>query len=1309
MSFVSSSMNEFAISLSAEIGSIDLSSIQRVSKEFQKEFLKNLNIKVNKKNLEQAKKEYGSLTNEQLVLQKKFNSAIKSNQTEVATAIQNSLSAVSAAVAQYETKASKAGLNIDTEQSIKNKEAYMKAQASLQRLVNKEIQESATLVDRNTKNVDTNTKSIDKNSKEIKENTEAKKKNNNITKESEGFLASFNNGIKNSIGLGGQLGIGFAAGQKAVELFTQAIRYAVQEIQELNKVMIEVQMVTGETTDSIYRTFNEYNDMARELGVTTKEVAEGANDWLRQGKSAEETTKLLTASTMMSKIASMSAAEATEYMTSTLNGYKMEAEDAMHVLDAMSAVDLAAATSVDEIATSLQKTANTARDAGVTFEKLVGYIATVSETTRQAPEIIGTSFKTLFSRLENVKAGKSIDEYGESLNDVEKVLNRFDVSLRDSMYQFRDMEDVIDDIAVKWNDLTNVERSQIATAVAGVRQREIFIALMANYDKALEYEQIALNSNGKALEKYDIYLQGVEASLNELKASFEDVVYEEEYTELFKSLIKLGTSLVDVLNLLNPLIRLFADALSLVSNTLTGIINILNGKTISDWIENKDNKKIEALENQINEIKNSLEYLNNKEYKTDIDYENIKNLNIALDDAINKLNEIENKKEIENKDNEFQNFIYDDKNVSTLSSGAKENAMKYANYISGTETISDPSDLAEYAEDYKRVIELYNEILKYTDTETYKFHDGAQEFVKYVSEIVDKTSEYTKAIEQSSENTESLSDMLSNLSTEADENILKFSKLQTAIDSISGAMSAAETAMSEYNNSGYISSETALALVSSNKNFAEAITIVNGKIEINKDLIEDRIKLIKEEEAAIIQSEIDEKRAIASKIQAQIALATAYAMTGNALITMTQISNINNNEMISKLAALREEIEALEKQKELLLNWSFVGTGSSSSGSVDSAIDSKQDELEKYANAVIDRLDKEIEALEKEKDEVSNYYDDKIDAIQEEIDALDEEEEKESKLLEIEEKRAELAKAKQEVVRIYREGQGFVYETNMEKVAEAQSELDILLKEWDNYQKKLELQQQIEDFEKAKEETIADIDEQIDSLEDLKGQWSDTLDIEDEVNEYSEYLEDLRDFEEASYKDRLDMLEDFKDEWNDIVNSMKKPSPGGSSGGGGGSGSSSSKDDGFVNHNPDTGGEQIKDPTKFVGNTLDTVFEATGIKDLLKKNKYANGTKYAKRTSLSVVGEKGREIRLVRQGDSIIPNNLTENLFDWGRISPDDFVKSLSPSFNRKDSNKNYNFNFQNLVLPNVENANSFLKSLKERSMNYAIQVSSER
>lgn len=331
----------------------------------------------------------------------------------------------------------------------------------------------------------------------------------------------------------------------AMNAMTTAIRQSINAVIELNTAMTDVQMVTGESAEQTAELAHQYSQMAKELGATTTEVANGAAEWLRQGKSVAETNQLLESSMILSKVGAIESSQATELLTSTLNGYKKEANEAMHVVDAMSAVDLAAATSVEELAVALQSTANMARVNGVGFEQLLGMVGAVSEASRRSASVVGNSFKTIFSRLTNVAAGKMTDDLGEPLNDIEQVFNGLNIKLRDSSGEFRNMYDVISELANKWTKLDNVEQNWVATSVAGTRQRETFLTLMENWDRAVTLSTTALNSEGMAMDKMSIYLESIEANLNKLKAAVEDLLYSEEIVNVINLVIKAITRLVE--------------------------------------------------------------------------------------------------------------------------------------------------------------------------------------------------------------------------------------------------------------------------------------------------------------------------------------------------------------------------------------------------------------------------------------------------------------------------------------------------------------------------------------------------------------------------------------------------------------------------------------------------------------------------------------------------------------------------------------------------------------------------------------------
>ena len=140
-------------------------------------------------------------------------------------------------------------------------------------------------------------------------------------------------------------------------------------------------------------------------------------------------------------------------------------------------------------------------------------------------------FKTLYSRYGNVKSGKFVAGAGdeenteefEALNDIEKVLNKIGISMRDTSAEFRNFDDVLAEIAAKWATLSDVERNAISTAFAGTRQREVFNVLMENFDEVDKFERIAESSAGSTAQKMDIYSDSLEASKNRVTAATEEL------------------------------------------------------------------------------------------------------------------------------------------------------------------------------------------------------------------------------------------------------------------------------------------------------------------------------------------------------------------------------------------------------------------------------------------------------------------------------------------------------------------------------------------------------------------------------------------------------------------------------------------------------------------------------------------------------------------------------------------------------------------------------------------------------------------
>lgn len=354
-------------------------------------------------------------------------------------------------------------------------------------------------------------------------------------------------------------------GQKMLKTFGSRVRSALagiitaklgqwlndiyKNVVNLDKAMTNLQIASGKTREEVKELVTVYSELGKQLGATTAQVAESADTWLRQGYSTADTNTLIANSMMLSKLGQIESAEAATYLTSAMKGYNVTVQDSIKIVDKWTAVDMIAAANAGDLATAMAETSTSARIAGVSMDTLIGYIATVKEVTQDSAESVGTFMKTLFARMNNVAAGNFVDEEtGESLNDVETVLNRLGIALRDSNGQFRNSGEVLDEVASKWQTFDSVAQHAIATAFAGTRQQEKFTTLMEHYGSAMKYAKASTEAAGTAQEKYGAYTESIEGKLAALTATFEQLSMTVLNAEWLATGIEALTGIVSALN-----------------------------------------------------------------------------------------------------------------------------------------------------------------------------------------------------------------------------------------------------------------------------------------------------------------------------------------------------------------------------------------------------------------------------------------------------------------------------------------------------------------------------------------------------------------------------------------------------------------------------------------------------------------------------------------------------------------------------------------------------------------------------------------
>lgn len=322
----------------------------------------------------------------------------------------------------------------------------------------------------------------------------------------------------------------FGLAAKVLNAARKEIQQVYQNILKLDEAMTNLRIVTGSNTEQAKSMMNAYNDLAMQLGTTTQAVAQSAAEWLRQGYSVSEANELIKSSTYLSRLGFMDMSQSVTALTSVMKGFRIEATNSMDIVDKLTQLDAKYATTAGDIATALSRTSAVAREAGLDLDQTAAALTTMIDVSQQDAGSVGNAFRTILARYGNVKAtaftslvgdSEDVDETNSSINDTEKVLGAIGIKIRSSSSDMRDFDDVMDELADKWATLTDVEKNAVATALAGVRQRNIFGIYMENYDTYKQAISEAEKAEGTAARKMQAYNESVAYSINQLSAAWE--------------------------------------------------------------------------------------------------------------------------------------------------------------------------------------------------------------------------------------------------------------------------------------------------------------------------------------------------------------------------------------------------------------------------------------------------------------------------------------------------------------------------------------------------------------------------------------------------------------------------------------------------------------------------------------------------------------------------------------------------------------------------------------------------------------------
>lgn len=370
----------------------------------------------------------------------------------------------------------------------------------------------------------------------------------------------------------------------SVQLLKRAVRDAIDTVKDLDAAMTETAVVTDFSVGDMWKQLPKYTDEANKLGATVKGAYETLTLFYQQGLNQNQAWDLGIETMKMARIAGLDYANATDLMTSALRGFNMELNQvsSQRVNDVYSELAAITASDVEELGVAMSKTASLANSANMEFETTAALLAQGVEATREAPETIGTSLKTVIARFTEVKElftkdqlmGTDSEGQVININKIDTALQTVGIDLKKFLLGEEGLDDVLLQLSSRWDTLDLATQRYIATQAAGSRQQSRFLAMISNYSRTQELVEAAYNSTGASQKQFEKTLDSLQAKINQLTNAWDTFTMGLANNVVIKGVVDILTG---ILTIINKITGAFGDGAGAVLKFMTAMSLIKAG------------------------------------------------------------------------------------------------------------------------------------------------------------------------------------------------------------------------------------------------------------------------------------------------------------------------------------------------------------------------------------------------------------------------------------------------------------------------------------------------------------------------------------------------------------------------------------------------------------------------------------------------------------------------------------------------------------------------------------------------------------
>lgn len=361
------------------------------------------------------------------------------------------------------------------------------------------------------------------------------------------------------------------------------VKKAVSTITELDTALVDLKKTTAMNENQLENFYYDSNNVAKQMGVTTKEIIDQASAWSRLGyNTAEASTEMAKLSSQFASISpGMSVDESQSGLVSIMKAWSIDPDQVKsEIMDPINKLGNTMALSNQDIVEGMERSAAALAAVGTSVQDGLAMFSGIQEVLQNA-EKSGTALRSVALRIRSFD--ESTEEYSKDLANITGELidltktaehaQGISIFKEGSTTEFKDLTDYFGEIADIWDEMSQKQQNDFLLKAFGRTQAQAGAALIQNYKgvtKALDEMEQSAGSSDKEMETIE---QSLEYRINALK---------ETWVGTIQQMVDRGDlgTIVDGLTKLSEGIGFVTGNLGLLKTAALGITGVLAFKNI---------------------------------------------------------------------------------------------------------------------------------------------------------------------------------------------------------------------------------------------------------------------------------------------------------------------------------------------------------------------------------------------------------------------------------------------------------------------------------------------------------------------------------------------------------------------------------------------------------------------------------------------------------------------------------------------------------------------------------------------------------